>query len=58
MLRTELRTATKNELKISFGGQTMIHTLVRIDEGKNPLHVDYYNIGGACKDTIQHGLLQ
>jgi uncharacterized protein (TIGR03067 family) len=58
ILRTALRTATKNEIKISIGGQTMIHALVRLDEKTDPMHVDYYNIGGACKGAIQHGLLK
>jgi uncharacterized protein (TIGR03067 family) len=58
MLRTGLRSATKNEIKISFGGQTMIHALVRLDEKTDPIHVDYYNLGGPCKGLIQHGLLK
>jgi uncharacterized protein (TIGR03067 family) len=58
MLRTGLRTATRNEVKILFGGQTMIHALVRLDESTDPMHVDYFNLGGACKDSIQNGLLK
>ena len=58
MLWTGLRTAEKNEVKISFAGRTMIHALVRLDEGTDPLHVDYYNLGGEAKGTLQHGLLQ
>jgi uncharacterized protein (TIGR03067 family) len=58
MLRTGLRIATKNEIKISFGGQTMIHALVRLDESIDPVQVDYLNIGGACNGTVQHGLLE
>jgi uncharacterized protein (TIGR03067 family) len=58
MLRTGRRTANKNEVKISFGGQTMIHALVRLDESEDPVHVDYYNIGGGTKDTIQLGVFR
>lgn len=58
MLRTARRLAKKNEVEISFGGQTMIHALVRIDEGANPMQVDYYNVGGACPSTLQYGLLK
>ncbi len=58
MLRTGRRSATKNDVTISFGGQTMIHALVRLDESTDPMHVDYYNLGGACKGAIQHGLLR
>ncbi len=58
MLRTGLRSARKNEVKISFGGQTMIHALVRLDESMEPIHVDYYNLDGAAKGTVQFGLLK
>ncbi len=58
MLFAGLRTATKNELKITFAGQTMIHALVRLDESTDPRHVDYYNVDGECKDLIQHGLME
>ncbi len=58
MVRTGLRVATKNELKISFGGQTMIHARVRLDEGADPMHVDYYNVGGMYPGTVQLGLLR
>ena len=58
MLRTGLRLATKNEIKISFGGQTMINALVRLDECTDPMHVDYYNVDGACKGATQLGLLK
>ena len=58
MLRTGLRIATKNEVKVLFAGQTMIHALVRLDEKTDPMHVDYFNIGGDCKGTLQYGLLK
>ena len=58
MLFAGRRTAVKNEVKISFAGQTMIHALVRIGEGAEPLHVDYFNLGGAGSGTIQLGLMR
>ena len=58
MLFAGRRVAVKNEVKITFAGQTMIDALVRIDERPDPMHVDYFNVGGQCKGTIQHGLLQ
>jgi uncharacterized protein (TIGR03067 family) len=58
MLRTGLRIATKNEVKVSFDGQLMIHALVRLDESADPVHVDYQNIGGACQGSVQFGLLK
>ena len=58
ILRTGLRVATKNEIKISFGGQTMIHALVRLNESTDPVQVDYFNLGGACNGAVQRGLLK
>jgi uncharacterized protein (TIGR03067 family) len=58
MLRTGRRLAVKNEVKISFGGQTMIHALVRLDETTEPTHIDYYNLGGGSEGAIQLGLLK
>jgi uncharacterized protein (TIGR03067 family) len=58
MLRTGLRSAQANEIKIAFGGQTMIHALVRLDESTDPIHVDYYNLAEGCKGVIQLGLMK
>jgi uncharacterized protein (TIGR03067 family) len=58
MCPTGRRTATNNELKVYFGGQLMIHALVRINEHTNPIEVDYYNLAGPAKGALQHGILQ
>jgi uncharacterized protein (TIGR03067 family) len=58
MLRTGLRLAKANEVKITFGGQTMIHALVRLDESKDPIHVDYYNLDGSSEGSIQLGIMK
>jgi uncharacterized protein (TIGR03067 family) len=58
MLATGVRTATQNRVKISFGGQLMIDALVRIDESTDPIGVDYYNVGGSAKGTVQHGIMR
>jgi uncharacterized protein (TIGR03067 family) len=58
MLRTGLRSATKNQLTISFGGRTLIEALIRIDESTDPIHVDYYNTDGMSKGAIQEGIFQ
>jgi uncharacterized protein (TIGR03067 family) len=39
------RTLSGNEMKVVFGGQTMIHARVRIDESQTPMAIDYLNIG-------------
>ena len=58
MLFAALRTATKNEVKVSIGGRTMIHALVRMEEKADAIHVDYYNLNGMAKGTIQRGLFK
>jgi hypothetical protein len=35
-----LPAATKNEVRISFGGQTMIHALVKLDEGTDSIAIE------------------
>jgi uncharacterized protein (TIGR03067 family) len=58
MLTTGLRSAKQNEVKITFGGQLMIHALIRIDEATDPIHIDYYNLCGPAKGTIQLGTMK
>ncbi|MBL9208088.1 MAG: TIGR03067 domain-containing protein [Opitutaceae bacterium] len=58
MLRTGARAATKNEIKISFGGRIMIHALVRLDETQDPVAVDYFNLDGLAKGFVQLGILR
>ena len=58
MLRTGLRAAAKNEVKISFGGQTVIDARIRFDADADPVHVDYLNVGGMAPGTIQLGLMK
>ena len=58
MCRTGRRTAKANELKIHFGGQLMIHALVRINENAVPIRIDYYHLAGPTKGAIQHGIME
>jgi uncharacterized protein (TIGR03067 family) len=58
MLATGLRSATQHEVKITFAGQLMIHAQVRIDEGADPIHIDYCNLSGPAKGTVQHGIMK
>jgi uncharacterized protein (TIGR03067 family) len=58
MLRMASRVAKNNEVKITVAGQLIVHALVRIDENTSPMHVDYWNVGGACKGTVQYGLMK
>jgi uncharacterized protein (TIGR03067 family) len=58
MVQTGRRSATRNEIRITFGGQLMIHALVRLDESAQPVAVDYCNVGGQAEGTLQHGIMQ
>jgi uncharacterized protein (TIGR03067 family) len=58
MLATGLRSASQNQVKVTFGGQLIIHASIRIDEGADPIHVDYYNLGCSTKGAIQQGIMQ
>ncbi len=51
------RTSTGNEMKVVFGGQTMVHAKVRIDERATPMAVDYLNLKGAQAGTVSRGIM-
>jgi hypothetical protein len=55
---TARRSATQNEVKITFGGQLMMHALVRIQESTHPIGVDYYNLCASGKGTVQKGIME
>ena len=57
MITTGKRIAKKNRLVVSFGGQTMIDALFRIDESKSPIEVDYLHTSGGSKGKLQLGIL-
>jgi hypothetical protein len=58
MLKTGLRSAHENEVKVTFGGQLMIHALVRINEIADPIEVDYYSLCDRTKGVVQHGIMR
>lgn len=58
MLSFGSRNTTGNEMKVVFGGQTMAHARMRIDDSVAPHIVDYLNIGRSAKGTISLGLLR
>jgi uncharacterized protein (TIGR03067 family) len=51
------RIATGNEVKVTFGGQVMVHAKVRINEHATPPAVDYLNLAGAHKGKISLGIM-
>ena len=52
-----IRTMTGNEMKVVFGGQTMVHAKVRIDESVAPIAVDYLNLMKKQAGTITRGIM-
>jgi uncharacterized protein (TIGR03067 family) len=55
---TAKRIARSNELKITIGGQLIIHALVRINEATAPMQIDYLHQSGPAQGTIQHGIMK
>ncbi len=46
------------ETKVVFGGQTMLHAKVRMNESASPIEVDYLNLVGKSKGSISLGLFR
>ena len=51
------RTQTGNETKVVFGGQTMVHALMRLDESVSPVAIDYLNLGKGPR-VVSLGILE
>ena len=47
-----------NETRVVFGGQTMLHAKMRVDEAANPVAVDYLNLAGAGRGRVSLGVLK
>jgi len=52
------RTMTGNEMKVVFGGQTMVHAHVRVDERVMPIAIDYLNVTGKGVGAVSLGILE
>jgi uncharacterized protein (TIGR03067 family) len=46
------------ETKVVFGGQTMVHARLRVNESANPLEIDYLNLSGKGKGSLSLGLFR
>ena len=59
LLAYGVRTQTGNETKVVFGGQTMVHAKMRIDESTSPIAIDYLDIGhgGHGAKAVSLGIL-
>jgi uncharacterized protein (TIGR03067 family) len=51
-----MRTQTGNETKVVFGGQTMVHALMRLDDSVSPIAIDYLNVGKGPR-AVSFGIL-
>jgi uncharacterized protein (TIGR03067 family) len=58
MVKTGTRSAKGNEVTIAVGGKVVTHVRVRIDETTSPLQIDYFNLEGPAKGTVQHGIME
>ena len=52
------RVARGNEVKVVFGGQTMVHARVRVDESTVPMAVDYLSLKGRQAGTVTFGIME
>src|SRR5262245_63200784 len=52
------RSFAGNETKVVFGGQTMLHAKMRIDESRSPIAVDYLNIGKSSNGQVSLGIME
>jgi uncharacterized protein (TIGR03067 family) len=52
------RTMTGNETKVVFGGQTMVHAKVRIDDTQTPIAIDYLSLLAKTAGAITYGIME
>jgi uncharacterized protein (TIGR03067 family) len=58
MLAHGKRTMTGNEIEVVFGGQTMVHAKVRIDETQSPIAIDYLGLSGRSQGVVTRGIME
>lgn len=58
MLSVGKREGVRNEVKVTFAGQMIVHALMHLDESATPVAVTYRNIGGAAKGKDQLGIME
>ena len=51
------RTQTGNETRVVFGGQAMVHALMKLDESTSPIAIDYLNIGKGPR-AVSFGIVE
>jgi uncharacterized protein (TIGR03067 family) len=58
MLAFGSRSFTRNETKVVFGGQVMLHAKMRVDESHSPVRIDYLNLHRSSAGTVSLGILE
>jgi uncharacterized protein (TIGR03067 family) len=58
MLAYGSRTMVGAETKVVFGGQTMVHAKVRMNEAAAPVEVDYLNLSGPKRGSVSLGIMK
>jgi uncharacterized protein (TIGR03067 family) len=58
MIATGLRSARRNEVKITLSGQLILRALMRIDESLKPIGIDYYNLCEGQQGLVQLGIVK
>jgi uncharacterized protein (TIGR03067 family) len=53
-----VRITSGTETRVVFGGQTMLHARVRLDESVDPATIDYLYLGGRHKGQQAYGLFR
>jgi uncharacterized protein (TIGR03067 family) len=51
------RVTAGNDVRVVFGGQTMLHARMRLDDTQQPVAVDYLNLSGAHARKISLGIM-
>lgn len=47
-----------DELRVTFGGQLIVHARVRYDDTHAPAHIDYLYLAGESQGRIAHGICE
>jgi uncharacterized protein (TIGR03067 family) len=58
MLAYGSRTMLGTETKVVFGGQTMVHAKVRMNDAASPVEIDYLNLSGPKRGSVSFGIMR
>jgi uncharacterized protein (TIGR03067 family) len=58
MIKSGKRITKGCETTVSFGGQVLMKARIKVDSGKTPHEIDYYNTEGIFAGKIQYGIYE